>query len=85
MSCCVTIQTEFVIGDLVELFLFVDCFKLQAQSKLEYGKGEFVFTKSFRWFQNIAKNTLPQIEIKKNGNELYNFKNTAPNIFLFTK
>ena len=51
----------------------------------EYGKVEFLFTKSFRWFPNIANNTLPQIEIKKNGNELYNFKNTAPNIFLFTK
>ena len=36
MHCCVTIQTfKFVIGDLVELFLFVDCFKLQAQSKLD--------------------------------------------------
>ena len=42
---------------LVELFLFVDCFKLQAQSKLEYDKVEFLFTKSFRWFPNIANNT----------------------------
>ena len=48
MRCCVTIQTYFVIGDLVELFLFVDCFKLQAQSKLEYDRVEFLFTKSFR-------------------------------------
>ena len=36
MRCCVTIQTfRFVIGDLVEPFLFVDCFKLQGQSKLD--------------------------------------------------